>query len=295
MRDRCPVRGRRGYGGRITQHARAMMVAATVPTIASSLLLLMVGPLLPMWSAWALLLCWLAALALSTPPVGERWLPTLIWRARPATASEQHTLTYAIRHACHEVPVPGLRVRITTGNDVRAYGSHTLLLGEGIIASIRARTLPNEHLAGIVGHQLGLLRVGATRGDPMLHTLAWPWHVLALVRIPIVMPLLRSAMMMRPLFVPLLIFLSWTEQDAGYLMGLSVLLLSYLPGAQRSHWMHHRRVLGDELLAGTSLTAPFAEWLLSRDHSPASYERVYALIGAAQPDLVRAPQHAPWW
>ena len=278
-----------------TRHRRAMVVAAAVPTAASVLLVLVTGPLLPAWAAWAVILGWPAAVALSLPPVGERWLPALIWRARPATPAEQHTLACALGRGHQEVAVPRLRVRITSGDDVRAYGARTLLVGEGVVAAVRARTLPNEHLAGITAHQLGLLHVGATRADPVLHVLAWPWHLLATIRIPLLTPLLRAAMAIRGLFVPLLAFLAWTERDMAYLMALAVLVLSYAPAGQRSRWMGRRRALGDELVAGTSLAAPFGEWLLSQDGSAATYERVYALATMARTDRQVVRSTSPWW
>lgn len=279
-----------------TRHTWSMVGAAAVPAVACMLLLVVIGPLLPAWLAWLVLLGWAGALVMSVPPVGERWLPGLIWRARPATASEQYTLAYAVRRGHQEVGVAGLRVRVTAGSDVRAYGARTLLVGEGIVAAVRARTLPSEHLAAITAHQLGLLRVGATRADPILHVLAWPWHVAAAMRIPLVTPLIRAAMNFRPLFVLLLPYLAWTEQNLSYLMGLVVLVLSYLPSAQRSHWLRHRRGLADELIAGTGLAVPFGEWLLSQDRSAGTYERVYALLTLARSDrpLVRSTD-TPWW
>lgn len=278
-----------------TRHNRAMVGAAAVPTAASVMLVLVLGPLLPAWVAWAVVLGWPAAVALSVPPVGERWLPALIWRARPATPAEQHTLAYALGRGHHEVAVPSLMVRITSGDDVRAYGSRTLLVGEGVVAAVRARTLPNEHLAAITAHQLGLVQVGAARADPVLHVLAWPWNLIASVRIPLLTPLLRIAMALRGLYVPVLGFLAWTERDVAYLMALVVLMLSYVPAAQRSSWMGRRRALGDELIAGTSLAAPFGEWLLSRNRSAATYERVYALVMMARPDRPLVGSTAPWW
>lgn len=277
-----------------TRHSRAMVGAAAVPTAASVMLVLVLGPLLPSWVAWAVVLGWPAAVALSVPPVGERWLPSLIWRARSATPAEQHTLAYALGRGHQAVSVPSLRVRITSGDDVRAYGSRTLLVGEGVVAAVRAHTLPNEHLAAITAHQLGLVQVGATRADPVLHVLAWPWNLIASVRIPLLTPLLRIAMALRGLYVPLLGFLAWTERDVAYLMALVVLMLSYVPAAQRSTWMACRRALGDELIAGTSLAAPFGEWLLSRNRSAATYERVYALVMMARPDRPLVRSAAPW-
>ncbi|MGO0576466.1 hypothetical protein [Ornithinimicrobium panacihumi] len=280
---------------RTTRHDRAMVGAAAVPTAASILLVLVIGPLLPAWGAWAFLPGWPAAVALSVPPVGERWLPVLIWRARPATPAEQHTLADALRRGQLEVAVPRLRVRITSGDDVRAYGSRTLLVGEGVVAAVRARTLQTEHLAAITAHQLGLAQVGATRADPVLHVLAWPWNLIAAVRIPLLTPLLRMAMAVRALYVPLLAFLAWTERDVAYLMAMVVLVLSYVPAAQRSRWMGRRRALGDELIAGTTLAAPFGEWLLSQDRSAATYERVYALVLTARPGRPLVRSAAPWW
>lgn len=122
-----------------TRHSWAMVGAAAVPTAASVLLVLVIGPVLPAWATWAVVLGWPAAVALAVPPAGERWLPALIWRARPATPAEQHTLAYALGRGHQEVAVPRLRVRITTGDDVRACGARTLLVGEGVVAAGRQR------------------------------------------------------------------------------------------------------------------------------------------------------------
>lgn len=269
-----------------TRHAVAMLAAAVMPTVVSVLLLLVVGPLLPAWGAWFVLVGWAVALALSVPPVGERWIPALVWGARRATPSEEYTLGGPVAQACHLVEEVNLRIRVTRGNDVRAYGRRTLLVGEKVVAAVRSRELATDHLAAIITHQLGLLQVGATRFDPLAHVAAWPWHTLAAIRLPLLTPAIRLAAPMRGLFVPVMLFLAWTEHDPSYLLGCGVLLLSYLPGRQRTGWTSRRRALGDEMLARTPLAAPFGQWLLARDPSPATYDRVYALLTQTHP--------APW-
>lgn len=267
---------------------QAMILDALTPVAVSVVVVVTLGPVLPVPAAWAVLLLWPLAVVAACPPWGERWVPALVWGARRASPAEQFTMAIPIQHAqqLEDLHVPRLRVRVVDGGDVRGYGSGTILLGQDVIAQLRQRTLTAEQSTARVGHQLGLLRSGAIRWDPLVHVLSWPWHVLACIRLPLLTPLLRAGWGLRGLYIPVLAYLAWVEDNPFHAAAIALLVLTYLVPRWSRSWSRVRLQVGDAAIAGTWLAGPFAQWLLQVDPSPAMYERVYALgtaNGAAPP------------
>lgn len=281
------------------QARRALLMDSLAPVTVSVLLVLTVGPALPALLGWAVVLLWPAAVVAALPPVGERWLATVIWGARRATPAEQLTMSVPVRRADLEerLHVAGLRIRLVPGGDVRAYGAGTILLGRDVVAQVRHRRLSSEQAAARLGHQMGLLRSGATRWEPVTQVLALPWHVLASVRLPLLTPMLRAGWWLRGLYVPVLAFLAWQERDPFHLAAIAVLVLTYLTPRWHQAWLAARLRIADAAIARTSLARPFVDWLLQVDGSAAMYERVYALAtsGTSLPARPGVPAGQPWW
>lgn len=285
-----------------SQVRQAMIRDACTPVAVSIAVVVTLGPVLSDPAAWAVFLAWPLAVAAACPPWGEQWVPALIWGSRRATPAEQFTLAGPIQHAQELVNlhVPELRVRVVTGGDVRGYGSRTILLGQDVIAQLRRRTLTGEQATARIGHQLGLLRSGATRWEPVVHVLSWPWHVLASIRLPLLTPLLRAGWGLRGLYIPVLAYLTWVERNPFHVAAIALLALTYLVPRWGRSWSRVRLQVGDAAIARTWLAGPFAQWLLQMNPSPATYERVYTLgtASAATPQR-RGPSEAdravqPW-
>ncbi|OLT43939.1 hypothetical protein BJF86_13345 [Serinicoccus sp. CNJ-927] len=260
-----------------------MILDAVTPVTVSVAVVVTIGPVLPAMAEWAVLLLWPLAVLSACPPWGERWVPALVRSARRLTPSEQFTMSAPVRHAqeLEQLHVRGLRVRVVAGGDVRGYGSRTILLGQDVIAQLRRRTLTGEQATARVGHQLGLLRSGATRWEPAVQAASWPWHLLASIRLPLLTPMLRAGWGLRGLYVPVLVYLAWVERNPFHVAAIVVLVLTYLVPRWGRSWAQGRLRLADAALAGTWLAGPFARWLLQVDPSPPMYERVYALGTAA--------------
>ncbi|WP_298752943.1 hypothetical protein [uncultured Serinicoccus sp.] len=275
------------------QTRRAMLRDALTPVATSVAIMGTIGPVLPAPAAWAMLIVWPVAVVAACPPWGERWVPVLVWGARRASPAEQFTMATPVRHAqdLQTLHVRGLRVRVVGGGDVRGYGSRTVLLGEDVIAALRRRTLTGEQATARVGHQLGLLRSGATRWEPIVHVLSWPWQALASIRLPVLTPMLRAGWGLRGLYIPVLAYLAWVERNPFHVAAIGLLVLTFLVPRWGRSWSRARLRVADAAISRTWLAAPFARWLLQVDPSPAMYERVYAL-GMASTAAVRRDRAA---
>lgn len=252
--------------------ARALYLV--VPLLMSAALALVFGALIPVvGAAGAFGALGLAAWA-ARAPAGERAVARVLLGAQEPTMFQRYTLAPVAQVLLHHTgePPERLHLRVVTNRDVAAYGCgrETLLVSTGLIEALARRRIPTTEAAGVIAHEVAVMRAGLTRSEPPLLVLLTPWR-LWLAIVGVLWQLARS-MTPAPLFRigPTLVFgatlwLSYDE-DPRYLLASAALAIAFGVYQAAAWWGRQRSWIGDWAVYSCGLGDPLAD-LLTRSHS----------------------------
>lgn len=284
----------RGVPPRVSTADRLAQVSYAVgPLLVTAFLVVVLQPLVPGSVTVVVLSVMGLAVAMSLPPWADRWIPKVLFGLRHATPAEQLVLAGPVSRAAGEpsLEVPGMRIRVTSGRGVLAFGSRTVLIGLGMIEDLRRQRLHPDHAAARIGRQMSLLSSGALRWEPTLGTLTMPVHVVRAVPVlfPVLTQGLRALWSLRWVYLTLGVVLWWVSGDLAALVCAAALAVSYILTGMRRSWPLRKERLADRGIASTSLGPAYAQWLLRTHPSWQNYERAYTMT--AQPPT----RTEPWW
>lgn len=278
---------------RTLRRARILRVAAlTVPAVMSLALVLVVA-VVPF--GFVVLPAWVALAAWALTPAGEGRVLQLRLRAHPAGPFERYTLAPVAQVlAEHGVPpVRHLLVADHRGWEAQAFGTGTVAVSQGMVQALANRQLSHLDAAVMIAHEIGIMRTGLIRRDPALLVLLFPWQIWLSIIVGLwngVGVILRPSLRWASLLIAFAVQLWLGLTDPRHLLIAALLSLVFSSYALLQAWERTRPLVGDALIANTTLGPAYADFLLRHRTDLRSRDRAI-LIG--QHCSTRATEHAP--
>lgn len=272
----------------MTRLIRKGAVVAT-PVVASTVMVLMAGVLVPL-VGWLALLAWLVVLAVLLAGGGEATAARVLLGAREPHRAEVVTLgpTLELLHAHGSGPDPRY-LRVQDGiYTIRAAGTgrRTVMISDGLIAAIREGQLPPAQAAAVIAHATGVVRSGATRNDLAVSFWTLPFQFIAAVAVGIGsvfagLPLV--SLVWRGRFVVGIVALAQGIEDgsaAGIavgVMGAGIIALTYAAPFWARRWGRTLTAIGDRWVQEVGMSEHLSAFLRRCPPTPDLLERILDL------------------
>lgn len=288
-----PAPARRGGAGWRLTALRHACVAA--PMLASTLLVVVVAPLLPDWVGSCVFYGGLGVAILLGAGVGEPTAVRALFGARKMTRSEEVGLATVVSELCHlklGASLVDLYVNRHPGRPhVVARGRRSIVLSAEFVRGIQTGRLAPGEAVAVLAHGSITVRSGLVRFDPLAAFWSLPWRALTRAGRPL-RGVFGFAWRIRLVVVGIAIWQCLTERpdSQGSVTGFAiagaltvVLVLTYVWPRLVGSWDGVLTRAADQALADRGLGRPMAAFLRRLQPTPSLIERAQILDPPARP------------